>query len=321
MFRSLKDDIIRNYQTGNMVTRLIFVNVAVFLVVIFARLIFQGFQLDSFNLFTQFFSLSSDWKHLLTHPWVFFTANFLHLGFLHLLFNMIWLYMFGQIVGDLIGDRHILPIYVLGGVVAGLMFFFSAMLLPYGKNGVIYALGASGGVMAIAAAAAMIAPDYEIRLMLIGRVKLKYIVGVLLILDIAALGSNMNTGGHFGHLGGFLFGFLYIHSIRNGQDLGAPFNKAMNSIKYFFNSSKRKSAYRKERPFGTSRRRKSAPHLTVVKMAGRKKSKQKSKIKVEDMDKETFQEHLDAILDKIRASGYDSLSKEEKEFLFKASNR
>ncbi len=321
MFSSIKDDIIRNYHTGNMVTRLIFVNVAVFLVVILTRLVFQGFQLNSFHLFTQFFSLSSDWKHLLTHPWVFFTANFLHLGFLHLLFNMIWLYMFGQIVGDLIGDRHVLPIYVLGGVVAGLMFFFSAMLLPYGQGVVVYALGASGGVMAIAAASAMIAPDYEIRLLLIGRVKLKYIVAVLLILDVAALGSNMNTGGHFGHLGGFLFGFLYIHSIRNGQDLGAPFNKAMDSIKYFFNSSKRKNILRKESPFGSAQRRKRAPHLTVVKTAGSKKSKQKPKVKVEDMDKETFQEHLDAILDKIRASGYDSLSKEEKEFLFKASNR
>jgi len=320
MFSSIKDDIIRNYRTGNMVTRLIFVNVAVFLVVILTRLVFQGFQLNSFDLFTQFFSLSSDWKHLLTHPWVFFTANFLHLGFMHLLFNMIWLYMFGQIVGDLIGDRHVLPIYVLGGVVAGLMFFFSAMLLPYGQGVVIYALGASGGVMAIAAASAMIAPDYEIRLLLIGRVKLKYIVAVLLILDVAALGSNMNTGGHFGHLGGFLFGFLYIHSIRNGQDLGAPFHKAIDSIKYFFAPSKRKSSYKKERPFGSTQRRKPAPHLTVVKTAG-SKSKKKSSVKVEEMDQTTFQEHLDAILDKIRASGYDSLSKEEKEFLFKASNR
>ena len=320
MFRSLKDDIIRNYRTGNMVTRLIFINVAVFLVVILTRLIFQGFQLHSFDLFTQFFSLSSDWKHLLTHPWVFFTANFLHLGVMHLLFNMIWLYMFGQIVGDLIGDRHVLPIYMLGGAVAGLMFFFSAMLLPYGQGVVIYALGASGGVMAIAAAAAMIAPDYEIRLLLIGRVKLKYIVAVLLIIDIAALGSNMNTGGHFGHLGGFLFGFLYIHSIRNGQDLGAPFNKALDSIKGFFSPTKRKSSSRRS-SYGSATRRKPAPHLTVVKTAGSKKSKQRPKVKVEDMDQETFQEHLDAILDKIRASGYDSLSKEEKEFLFKASNR
>ncbi|HHB77950.1 MAG TPA: rhomboid family intramembrane serine protease [Saprospiraceae bacterium] len=321
MFRSIKDDLLRNYRTGNMVTRLIIINVAVFLMVILVRLILQGFQLNYFAAFTQFFSLSSDWKHLLTHPWVFVTATFLHLGFFHLLFNMLWLYIFGQIVGDLIGDRHILPIYVLGGAVAGLMFFFSAMLLPYGQNGTIYALGASGGVMAIAAAAAMIAPDYEIRLLLIGRVKLKYIVAILLILDVAALGSNMNTGGHFGHLGGFLFGFLYIYSIRNGQDLGAPFNKAIDSIKYFFSPSKRRSHMRKEPFQRTSRRPKPASHLTVVKTAGTKKTRKKPIIKVEDMDKQSFQEHLDAILDKIRASGYDSLTKAEKEFLFKASNR
>ena len=321
MFSSIKDDIIRNYQTGNMVTRIIIVNVAVFLVVILTRLVLQGFQLNSFDLFTQFFSLSSDWKHLLTHPWVFFTANFLHLGFLHLLFNMIWLYMFGQIVGDLIGDRHVLPIYVLGGVVAGLMFYFSAILLPYGQQGVVFALGASGGVMAIAAAAAMIAPDYEIRLMIIGRVKLKYIVGVLLILDVAALGADMNTGGHFGHLGGFLFGFLYIQSIRNGQDLGTPFNKAIDSIKYFFNPISRKKTFQKgKRSYGYTKQRKSAP-LTVVKTTGSKKSKKKLKVNVDEMDQVIFQEHLDEVLDKIRASGYDSLTKEEKEFLFKASNR
>ena len=320
MFHALKDDIIRNYRTGNMVTRLIIVNVAVFIVFFLAKVIFQGLQLDSFNIFTQFFSLSSDWKHLLMHPWVFFTANLLHLGFFHLLFNMIGLYIFGAIVGDLIGDRHVLPIYVLGGVVAGVLFFFSAMLLPYGQNHTVYALGASGGVMAIAAASAMIAPDYEIRLLLLGSVKLKYIVGFLVILDIASLGGNMNTGGHFGHVGGFLFGFLYIYSIRNGQDWGAPFNKAINSIKYFLIPSSRKNNVRESQSYG-AQRRKTASHLTVVKTANPKKRKKKITVEVENMDKQTFQEHLDVILDKIRASGYDSLTKEEKEFLFKASNR
>lgn len=320
MFRALKDDIIRNYRMGNMVTRLVFVNVAVFVVFVLARVIFQGFQLQSYNGFWHFFALSSDWKHLLTHPWVFFTANFLHLGFFHLLFNMIGLYIFGSIVGDLIGDRHVLPIYVLGGVVAGILFFFSAMLLPYGENHLVYALGASGGVMAIAAAAAMIAPDYEIRLLLLGRVKLKYIVAVLALLDIASLGRDMNTGGHIGHVGGFLFGFLYIYSIRNGQDLGVPFNKAIDSIKYFLSPSKRKENLRKSYRQGAQRSQ-SASHLTVVKTAHSKKKKKSSIVEVEDMDKQTFQEHLDAILDKIRATGYDSLTKEEKEFLFKASNR
>ncbi len=320
MFKSLKDDIVRNYHMGNMVTRLVIVNVAVFVIFVLLRVIFAGFENNLFDRIVQFFSLSSNWKHLVIHPWVFVSATFLHLGFMHLLFNMIGLYVFGQIVGDLIGDRHILPIYILGGAFAGLMFFFSAMLLPYGQIGPQFALGASGGVMAIAAASAMIAPDYEIKLLLIGRVKLKYIVAVLLLIDVASLGGNMNTGGHFGHIGGFLFGFLYIYSIRNGQDIGAPFNKAVNNIRNLFSPAKRKNESRERRSYG-AQKRKSAPHLTVVKTVRANKNKKKQVLKVEEMDNQTFQEHLDMILDKIKESGYDSLNKDEKEFLFKASNR
>lgn len=318
MFRALKDDIVRTYHRGNMVTQLIFLNIGVFVVLLLSKTILQGFDIGFFDKVVHVLSISSEWKHIFLHPWSFITANFMHLGFFHLLFNMMGLYVFGVIVGDLIGDRHVLPIYILGGIVAGFAFFLSALVMPFGQNGTVYALGASGGVMAIAAAAATLAPEFKISLMLFGRVQLKYVVLALVVLDLVGLGKNINTGGSIAHIGGLLFGFLYIYSIRNGQDIGAPFNTAINNIRSVFvfkRKPKSTLTYSKRSP-----KPKKKSHLTVVKTAT-KKIKRQPIIEVEGMDKATFQEHLDAILDKIKATGYDSLTREEKEFLFKASNR
>lgn len=122
-----------------------------------------------------------------------FTSMFLHEGFWHLLWNMLFLYWFGRIVGDFIGDQRILPLYLLGGLTGAVVFFISANLLPYGMGG-RFALGASAGVMAIVVAAGTISPDYIMRLLLLGDVKLKYIVAVLVFLDLILIPNGGNTG-------------------------------------------------------------------------------------------------------------------------------
>jgi membrane associated rhomboid family serine protease len=293
-----------------MVTRIIIINVSVFVLVNLLKIflfLFNGGQLPSFYWdFVHFFSMSSDWKHILMHPWVIITSMFLHEGFWHIFWNMLFMYWFGRIVGDFIGNQRILPIYLLGGIAGGIMYYISANLL-YNPGGVSYALGASAGVMAIVAASGTIAPDYVIRLLFIGDVKLKYIVMVLVFLDFISIANNINTGGHVAHIGGALFGFIFIRQLREGNDWSLPVNKILERINSFFGSlvgqtDRRKGprvVYRNKNKTGSSRRGNAAS----------------------DKEDLSYQEKLDAILDKIKRSGYESLSEEEKEFLFNASKK
>ena len=290
MLKSIFEDARREFSFGNMVTRLILINVAVFILVHIVNIVLfaanGATKSPIYTEFIRFFSMSSDVKHILTHPWVLITSMFLHEGFWHILWNMLFLYWFGRIVGDFLGDKRVLPIYLLGGLYGAVFFYASANLLPGGYGEVRYALGASGGVMAMVVAAGVIAPDYIMRLLFLGDVKLKYIVMALVFLDMIGIANDMNTGGHFAHLGGALMGWLFIQQLRNGVDWGKPFNAFFDWI-----SGQRK------------------PKMRVVKTGGvRKPQKQ-----------QTDQEKLDEILDKIKQSGYKSLTKEEKEYLFKAS--
>jgi membrane associated rhomboid family serine protease len=290
MIKSIFEDAKREFSYGNMVTRLILINVAVFVLVHIVNIILFAANGASkspvYTEFIQFFSMSSDVMHIITHPWVPVSSMFLHEGFWHILWNMLFLYWFGRIVGDFLGDKRVLPIYLLGGLFGGLFFYASANLLPGGSGEVRYALGASGGVMAMVVAAGVLAPDYIMRLLFLGDVKLKYIVMVLVFLDMIGIANDMNTGGHFAHLGGALMGWLYISQLRNGIDWGKPFISFSEWIK------------------GIGK-----PKMKVVKTNGGKRL----------VKQQTNQEKLDEILDKIKQSGYKSLTKEEKEYLFKAS--
>lgn len=311
MFESIWEDVKQQYNQGNMITRLIIANTAVFVVVNIVKLfitLFSGFEgSPSFETFIKFFSLSSDLLFNLTHPWVFLTSMFLHEGFFHFLFNMLFLYWFGRIVGDLLGNHRILPLYLMGGLAGGILYLITANLIYPGAS---YAYGASAAVMAIVAAAGTIAPDYIMRLILIGDVKLKYIVGVLIFLDVVGIANMSNTGGHFAHLGGAILGFFFVRQLQTGTDWSDPVNRWIDSLVDFFRrllGGKRKGpkvVYRdpdrkKKRSVGRSGR-------------GSRKS---------DSEDLPHQEKLDAILEKIKKNGYESLSDEEKEFLFNASKK
>jgi membrane associated rhomboid family serine protease len=313
MLQSIWDDAKRELNRGNMITRLIIINVAVFVVINLVNLVlFIGNGATPSSLYQDilhFFCMSSDWKFFLTHPWGLFTSMFLHEGFWHLLWNMLFLYWFGRIVGDFIGDQRILPLYLLGGIAGAVLFFISANLLPYGAGG-RFALGASAGVMAIVVAAGTISPDYVMRLLLLGDVKLKYIVAVLVFLDLILIPQGGNTGGHFAHLGGAFFGWLFVAQLRNGNDFSEPVNNVLDSIRNFF-----------IRLFSGERKRK-RPKV-VYRNPNRPKRSGRGNAASDSGSKEggAYQEKLDAILEKIKKSGYDSLTSEEKEFLFNASKK
>jgi len=311
MLKSIWEDIKREYHYGNMITRIVILNFAIFVLLHLIGIILWasngGTKPPIYQEIIHFFSMSSDGWFILTHPWVIITSIFLHEGIWHIAMNMLFLYWFGRIVGDFIGNHRILPLYILGGLVGNLFFFLSANVLSYGNGLPVYALGASGGVMAIVVASGVLSPNYTMRLLLIGDVKLKYIVAVLVFLDIVGIASNINTGGRFAHLGGALFGGLFISLLRNGTDLSAPFNSL---IQWLSPNNRRRPVMKKK----TSK----VPFMVYKNDPSGPRKKTETYRAPQDDD---FQQKLDAILEKIKATGYDSLSQEEKEFLFLASKK
>lgn len=314
MFSSIWQDVKSQFSHGNMLTRIIWVNVGGFLLLLLSKLIMMPIGgLDLYEQFKQSLMIGADWKHNLTHPWVFITHMFLHEDLWHLLRNMVGLYWFGRIVGDLLGDRRVLPMYLLSGLVGGLAFFAAANTVGQLGFGA-YALGASAAVLGILCVAGVTAPNYLIHLFIIGDVRLKFIVLFFLVLDLTAVSSGIggNIGGSFGHLGGAAMGFLIAQQLSHGNDWTVPVNRVLDGITSFFGnlfSPKRpqpKTAYRnpdlKKQPAGRTERR-----------AARRPADASGDL--------SYQEQLDAILDKIKLTGYDSLSASEKEFLFNASNK
>ncbi|MFK7933518.1 MAG: rhomboid family intramembrane serine protease [Saprospiraceae bacterium] len=327
MVTSIWEDLKRNFSYGNMVTQLVIINVAVYAVVNLLWVILRissGWETpELYREILNFFMISSDWLHNLTHPWTVFTYMFLHEGFWHILWNMLFLYWFGRIVGDFIGDRRILPLYLLGGLFGAAVYFVSINIFPYAQGGEHYALGASAAVMAIVVAAGTIAPEYIIRLLFLGDVKLKYIVLVLVAIDVVGVAGDINTGGHFAHLGGAFFGWFFVAQLREGNDWSIPVNRLIDRVTTFFRSLG-------ESDQSNTRQRKSRPGPRMAyKNTSEKQQKRRSDGRsrtpkgnaASDQEDLSHQEKLDAILDKIKRSGYDSLSGEEKQFLFNASNK
>ena len=304
MFTSVWEDVKSQFRSGNMITRIILVNTAFFVGILLLKLMLsiavdQAFPSPTYERYVApFLELSSSFWTSLTRPWVLFTHMFMHYGVFHFIFNMLWLYWFGRIVGDLIGDRKILPIYLLSGLASALLFMtVAAFNTPFNIGG--SALGASGAVFGLTIAAATIAPEYSIRLILIGSVRLKYIAMAAILLQLVALEANSNAGGTFGHLGGLIMGYIYVVQLRRGNDWAVPVNRLLDKIQNFFQKDARqkpKVVYRN-------------PNL--------KKTRESRKgSNISDISHE---EKLDTILDKIKQKGMSSLTEEEKEFLLNAS--
>ncbi len=312
MITSIWDDLKRAFHSGDNLTRLILVNIGFFLfvhLVGFLMVPFTGIgNHAAFRAFLEWFMVPSDPLELLQRPWTLVTYMFLHEGLWHLVFNMLFLYWFGRILQDLLGDHRILPIYLLGGLAGFVAFFVSANFLPEHISYAIGAhmLGASAGVMAIVMAAATLAPTYVMHLLLIGPVQIRYIALFLIVIDMIALREGSNTGGHFAHLGGVLMGWYFIHALRRGTDLGRPVNALLDRLGGFF-----------QQLFGG--RRRGSVRVRHVRRA--KPMTAPRERAVPTPDEPAYQQKLDRILDKIRDSGYESLSPEEKEFLFKASKK
>lgn len=292
------DDLKHQYKTGTTLVKFIFINVAVFVLVHIIGLIIYFFTgVPGSELVAYWLSLPADLEQLLYRPWTIITYMFLHTGFIHLAFNMLILYFGGQIFLQFLDSKKLLGTYLLGGIAGGILYILSFNLFPVFTPIVkgALALGASASVMAVLIAIAAYVPNFSVRLVLIGEVKLKYIALFYIVMDIISI-PNGNAGGHLAHLGGAFFGFYFAYQLRKGKDITVGINRVLNYLSALF-SGKRK-----------------------MKVVYKKPGKTKSDMEY-NAQKKANQEKIDEILDKISKSGYDSLSKDEKAILFDAGRK
>lgn len=290
---SIVDDIKKTFKTGSTLIKLIYVNIAVFLAVKLIGAFITLLQLNTGFSFATWFAVPADLNNLIYKPWTVFTYMFLHMDFMHILFNMLWLYWFGMIFLSYFDNKKLLSVYIIGGLAGAALYILSFNIFPLFDQvlPMSYALGASASVIAIVIAVSVYAPNHTIHLMFLGPVKLKYIAAFSIVLDVLSIAST-NAGGHIAHLGGALFGFLYISQLRKGKNITKGFDRFMDKVFSLFKpKDKFKVTYK--RPVSDF---------------------EYNKTKVSN------QKDIDKILDKIAKSGYDSLSKAEKEILFKNSN-
>lgn len=280
------DDIKAKFKNGTIVEQLIYINIGIFLFAILFSISLSLFKSQS-NFIYDWFSLSSTFDVFITRPWTIITYGFLHDGFLHILFNCIVLFYFGRMFLDYFSPKQLLSFYILGTIFGGIFFLLSQNYFPLFQGERSTLVGASAGIYAIVIGMATYIPNYQLKFRFIGFVKMWQLAAVFILLDFIQLSSNTNSGGHFAHLGGALFGFLYVSQASN---------KKIDVFGWITNL------------FKTNRK----PLRTVH------KSKRKPKKKTVSATAKTLdQKQIDYILDKISKSGYDTLTKEEKQFLFK----
>ncbi|NNC84420.1 MAG: rhomboid family intramembrane serine protease [Flavobacteriales bacterium] len=293
---SIKDDIQQIYSTSHTASRYVLINVAVFLGVIIAKFIAWGVQATGFDVI-DWIGLPAAIESLITRPWTVFTYMFVHEGFFHLLINMLWLFMAGRIFVDLLGSKRFVKTYWLGGLFGGVLYLLAYNLLPALQGSQATLIGASAAVFAVFLGLATYVPDYVVRLVFIGPVKLKWIAIVFVILMLPT--NSGNLGGHLAHLGGAVWGFIYARSLRNGRDLAPWFDSTADAVMNLFTRDTR-------------------PKMKVY------RGSEKGYTGMDDAynaKKKEEQKEIDRILDKISKSGYESLSAQEKATLFNASKK
>jgi len=292
---SIFNDIKSNFKTGSSFTRLLYVNLGVFLIIKILSAFGFLFKINDVNHFIEsYLSLPSNLSELVKKPWTLISYMFVHQDFLHILFNMVWLHFGSKLFLQYFNGKQLLSTYFLGGIFGGLIYISAFNIFPVFQDAPFInsvAIGASASVLAIFIAIATYSPNYIVNLTFIGNTFIKHIAIFLVVLDFLLIEKN-NPGGHIAHLGGAIFGFLYINLLRKGVDLSVNFYTFLSYFK-FSEKNKLKKVHKK---------RSSKNNDDIFR--NKKSDKQKK---------------INSILEKISKSGYDSLTKQEKELLFKES--
>ena len=289
------DDIKTSFRKGTSLTRLIYLNIIIFILIAIGSAIGyllnnQELQLKILNLF----SVPSSISAFISRPWTLITYMFTHKDILHILFNMLWLYWFGTIFLEYLDQKKLVAVYLIGGISGAIVYIISFNIFPVFSSVVTssVAIGASASVMAVVVAIAAYVPDYSVSLFLLGRIKIKYVALAIFVLT-SVMDFSVNSGGKLAHIGGALFGYIYTVNFRRGRDLGKWISL---TIDYF---------------------------ATVFKPKKKMKVTYKRTVSDHDFNKIRVerQEKINKILDKISKGGYDSLTREEKDLLFRESQK
>jgi membrane associated rhomboid family serine protease len=290
----ISDEIKLSYRHGSYLTKLIYINIAIWLVVrLTAVVLLLGGNGDL--TFIDWLSLPASFGQFISRPWTLITYMFLHYELLHILFNLLWLYSFGRIFLEYQPPRKLLSLYLFGGLCGGIFFMAAYNFFPYFQHSIDFSqlLGASASVIAIVIATAVYVPNHVIHLVFIGPVKIKWIALLSVILYVVNLTGD-NAGGNFAHLGGAFWGLIYMTALKSGYNPSAGAERTFDGM---FSWTKPKKRLKVEYNAGGN------PDYSY------------------NRSKKAQQEEVNRILDKISKGGYDSLSGEEKEMLFKMSGK
>lgn len=291
----LLDEIRSSFHKGNnMVRKLILINIAVFLAVSAVRIIagLSTGDANNANQINHWIYMPADPMKFLFQPWSVFTYMFTHSDPIHILLNMVWLYFLGTIFQEYLGNKKLLKVYLYGGLSGGAFYMIGMNLFPVLRESGFYPNplhGASAGVMAVIVGIATLLPNYQVRVIFFD-LKLKYIAAFMVTMSFIDMIGN-NPGGNLAHLGGAITGFLYIRYISKRTILDRIEESVVSIWK---------------KVTGKNRDEKKIYHTYTTHM------------RVQNT-RRPDQDEVDAILDKISKSGYDSLSHSERETLFKAS--
>ena len=287
---NLIDEIKTSFKQGSFLTKLIYINLCVFLGIKIVQIFFFLFNTpEGSEFFIRWLAVPSNLSELIRKPWTVVTYMFVHEGFFHILFNLLWLFWCGKIFLEYLDQKKLVGVYILGGLSGAFLYVFSFNVFPVFDSiaAESIAIGASAAVIAIVITISVYVPNYTVYLLFFGPVKIKYIA-ILIFVFTSVLDFSANTGGKIAHIGGALFGFIYIHLYRKGTDISKGLSRILDSFLSFF-KPKVKLKVEHKRPVND---------MEYNKMKARE------------------QEEINRILDKISKAGYDSLTKEEKKILF-----
>ena len=286
----------RQFAEGSSMIRLLYINVGVFVVLKLVSVCMMLFNVSPV-VFQSYLELPAWTEVFIRRPWTLITYMFMHAGVLHILFNMLWLFWFGRLFLAFFSSKHLRGLYFLGGICGGLLYMLAYNVFPYFQDAVYssYLLGASASVLAIVVAVSVREPNYPVQFLFIGTVRLKYVALFMVVLDLLFMTSD-NAGGHIAHLGGALAGWWFAAGLQSGHDA----TKWINLVCDWF--------------AGLRRPVKRKPKMKVH-YGGRQADYEYNARKKER------EAEIDRILDKLRKSGYNSLTDDEKKSLFDASKK
>lgn len=285
------DELKDSFRQGSILTKFIYLNIGVFVAVKIVQIFLYLFNTpDNTMNFLRWLAVSADLSEVIRKPWTVITYMFLHENFIHILFNLLWFYWFGKIFLEYFEQKKLAGVYILGGLAGAVLYILSFNIFPVFES-IMHnslALGASASVMAIVIAVSFYVPDHTVHMMFFGQIKIKYLAIAVFLLT-SVFDFSTNTGGKIAHIGGAFLGYLFTYQYRNGKDITRGVNRFTDAVvSYFKPRKKMKVTYKRPKTDMEFNR-----------------------------DRVEKQKEIDGILDKISKGGYESLTKKEKEILFK----